>query len=64
MFISVIHAMWLPDWAEDWKFVDETKQNWVMAMTALSNAWGTLEFNSDPAQEFIQLARCTMAALL
>jgi hypothetical protein len=64
VFISVIRAVWLPDWAEDQKFADETEQSWAMAMTALSNAWATLEFNSDPAQEFIRLAGCTIAASL
>ncbi|KAJ7841154.1 hypothetical protein B0H14DRAFT_2586998 [Mycena olivaceomarginata] len=45
VFISVIRAMWLPDWAEDQKFAHETEQSWAMAMTALSNAWATLELS-------------------
>jgi hypothetical protein len=29
VFISVIRAVWLPDWAEDQKFADETEQSWA-----------------------------------
>ncbi|KAJ6484862.1 hypothetical protein C8R45DRAFT_1099013 [Mycena sanguinolenta] len=61
-FSSVIRKIWLSEFD---KVNDEDEESWVLAVSALSNAWEELPFTVAPNwQRFVQLARCTITTSL
>ncbi|KAJ7659204.1 hypothetical protein DFH06DRAFT_1472617 [Mycena polygramma] len=60
-FIAVIYAIWVRP--EHGRLLDRNNESWILAITALTNVWDTLELLPS-LRECLRLARCTAATSL
>jgi hypothetical protein len=63
-FSAVIRDVWVPHWVEDQEFADGVEETWALAIAALSDVWGKIDFPSTPWDECIRLACCTVSTSL
>ncbi|KAJ7113173.1 hypothetical protein C8R44DRAFT_856153 [Mycena epipterygia] len=63
-FISVLRTVWVPDFDQH-RFADTTENTWALALTALSNVWGSFDFSdARNLHEVPRLGHCTVSAAL
>ncbi|KAJ6589411.1 hypothetical protein B0H19DRAFT_1226933 [Mycena capillaripes] len=62
-FISVIRSVWVPDFHDPDKVIDERNESWILALLALSKCWEAFEFTTA-SHDSVLLGRCTVSMAL